>query len=188
MRKDFFEEFCREFAKEMNRLRMEQRAGQTSAKRELVQLEARRKKIVESIIEGVRGRDVKDELIAIGNRKDELEAQLKTADEPPPLLHASMANLYRSKVEELPAAPQREDTRLEASEMLRGLIEAIVLTPQDGQLRIELRGNLAAMLAAAQKNEKVARNGRPLRADSIGCGGAEPAVIAAVECGGLTDF
>ena len=31
MRKDFFEEFCREFAKEMNRLRMEQRAGLTSA-------------------------------------------------------------------------------------------------------------------------------------------------------------
>ena len=39
MRKDFFEEFYREFPKEMNRLRMEQRAGQTSAKRELVQLE-----------------------------------------------------------------------------------------------------------------------------------------------------
>ena len=37
---------------------------------------------------------------------------------------------------------------------LRGLIEAIVLTPQDGQLRIELRGNLAAMLAAAQKTKR----------------------------------
>jgi site-specific DNA recombinase len=159
MRKDFFEEFCREFAKEMNRLRMEQRAGQTSAKRELVQLEARRKKIVESIIEGVRGRDVKDELIAIGNRKDELEAQLKTADEPPPLLHPSMADLYRSKVEQLAAALQREDTRLEASEMLRGLIEAIVLTPQDGQLRIELRGNLAAMLAAAQQTKRSPETG-----------------------------
>src|SRR5687767_5228740 len=158
MRKDFFEEFCREFAKEMNRLRMEQRAGQTSAKRELVQLEARRKKIVESIIEGVRGRDVKDELIAIGNRKDELEAQLKTAEEPPPLLHPSMADLYRSKVEELAAALQREDTRLEASEMLRGLIDSIVLMPEKGQppsrdgddsrsgeprLRIELRGKVA---------------------------------------------
>ena len=35
MRKDFFEEFCREFAKEMNRLRMEQRAGLTSAKGEV---------------------------------------------------------------------------------------------------------------------------------------------------------
>jgi site-specific DNA recombinase len=159
MRKDFFEEFCREFAKEMNRLRMQQRASQPSAKRELVQLEARRKKIVESIIEGVRGRDVKDELIAIGNRKDELEAQLKTADERPPLLHPSMADLYRSKVEELAAALQREDTRLEASEMLRGLIDSIVLTPQDGQLRIDLRGNLAAMLTAAQQTKRSPETG-----------------------------
>jgi site-specific DNA recombinase len=159
MRKDFFEEFCREFAKEMNRLRMEQRASQTSAKRELVQLEARRKKIVESIIEGVRGRDVKDELIAIGNRKDELETQLKTADEPPPLLHPSMADLYKSKVEELASALQREDTRLEASEMLRELIEAIVLTPETGHLRIELKGNLAAMLAAAQQTKRSPETG-----------------------------
>src|SRR6202158_4675209 len=68
MRKDFFEEFCREFAKEVNRLRMEQRAGLTATKRELVRLEARRKKNVESIIEGVRGRDVKDELSAIAQR------------------------------------------------------------------------------------------------------------------------
>ena len=138
---------------------MEQRAGQTSAKRELVQLEARRKKIVESIIEGVRGRDVKDELMAIGNRKDELDAQLRVADEAPPLLHPRMADLYRAKVEELASALQREDTRLQASEMLRGLIDSIVLTPQDGQLRIELRGNLAAMLTAAQKTKRSPETG-----------------------------
>ena len=82
-----------------------------SAKRELVRLEARRKKIVESIIEGVRGRDVKDELIAIGNRRDDLEAQLKIADEPPPLLRPRMADIYRTKVAALAAALQRPDTR-----------------------------------------------------------------------------
>lgn len=38
----------------------------------------------------------------------------------------------------------------EASEALRGLIDSIVLIPQDGQLRIGLRGNLAAMLTAAR--------------------------------------
>jgi site-specific DNA recombinase len=103
--------------------------------------------------------EVKDELIGIGNRRSELETQLKVADEPPPLLHPSMADLYKSKVEELAAALQREDTRLEASEMLRGLIEAIVLTPQDGQLRIELRGNLAAMLAAAQQTKRSPETG-----------------------------
>jgi hypothetical protein len=61
-----------------------------------------------------------------------------------------MADLYRVKVEQLAAALQREDSRLEASETLRGLIDSIVLIPEKGQLRIELRGNLAAMLTAAQ--------------------------------------
>ena len=38
--------------------------------------------------------------------------QIQTAHEPPPLLRPSMADLYRSKVEELASALQREDTRL----------------------------------------------------------------------------
>jgi site-specific DNA recombinase len=159
MRRDFFDEFCREFAKEMNRLRMEQRAGLTSAQRELARIEARRKKLVESIMEGVPGAQVKDELIAIGDRKEVLTKQLETANQPPPLLHPSMADVYRTKVEGLAAALQREDTRLEASETLRGLIDAIVLMPEKGQLRIELRGNLAAMLAAAQQTKRSPETG-----------------------------
>jgi hypothetical protein len=38
-----------------------------------------------------------------------------------------MADLYRAKVESLASALQREGTRLEASEILRGLIDSIVL-------------------------------------------------------------
>ena len=68
-------------------------------------------------------------------------------------------NRSRSKVEELAAALQREDTRPEASEMLRGLIDSIVLTPEKGQLRIELRGNLAAMLTAAQQTKRSPETG-----------------------------
>lgn len=49
------------------------------------------------------------------------------------------------------AALRREDTRLEASESLRELIDSIVLTPRDGQLLIELKGNPAAMLTAVQR-------------------------------------
>ena len=84
MRQDFFDEFCREFAKEMNRLRMEQRARLTSAQRELARIEARRKKLVESIMEGVPDAQVKDELIAIGDRKEVLTKQLETANKPAP--------------------------------------------------------------------------------------------------------
>jgi site-specific DNA recombinase len=97
-----------------------------------------------------------------------------------------MADLYRSKVEQLAAALQREETRLEASEMLRGLIDSIVLTPEppsretdgsprygaQGKLRIELRGNLAAMLTAAQKAKRSPETGDLLMPIQLVCGGA----------------
>ena len=49
---------------------------------------------------------------------------------------------------------QSVDRWLEVSESLRGLVESLVLTPKDGQRAIELRGNLAAMLTAAQNAKR----------------------------------
>jgi hypothetical protein len=62
----------------------------------------------------------------------------------------SMADLYREKVIHIAKGLEFEESRVGAAEALRGLIDAIVLTPEDGTLKIELQGNLAAMLKAAQ--------------------------------------
>lgn len=43
--------------------------------------------------------------------------------------------------------------------MLRGRIDAIVLTSQDGRLQIELRGNPGAMLTAAQETKRSPETG-----------------------------
>jgi hypothetical protein len=178
MRKDLFEEFCREFAREMNRLRMEQRAGLSSAKRDLERAKRDIKKVIDAIKAGYAGPELKAEMDDLQARKNALLARLATADEPPPFLHPSMADLYRSKVEELAAALQREDTRMEASEMLRGLIDSIVLTPDEGQLRIELRGNLAAMLTAAQQTKRSPETGDLLVPVQLVAGaGFEPATF-----------
>ena len=91
LRQDLFEEFCDEFTREMNRLRMEHRGSLSSAEREIERIEARRKKLVESIMEGVPDSDVKDELNANAVRREELKAKLAAADAPPPLLHPEMA-------------------------------------------------------------------------------------------------
>ena len=120
LRKDFFEEFCREFAKETNRLRTEQRAGLNVAKRELSKVETRRKKLLDLMLDDVvPTSEGKEEMLGLTARRDELQHQIKTAHEPPPTLHPSMADLYRTKVEDLAAALQAEGTRLEASETLR---------------------------------------------------------------------
>src|SRR6185437_10625244 len=88
------------------------------------------------------------EIKALDARRKGLQAQLETADEPPPLLHPVMAELYRQKVTTLAQALEHPETRTEATEALRGLVDAITLTPEAGILRIELKGNLAAMLGA----------------------------------------
>jgi hypothetical protein len=70
-----------------------------------------------------------------------------------------MADPYRQKVTALAQALEHPETGTEASEALRGLIEAIVLTPNLGALQIELKGNLAAMLEAAQSAKRSPETG-----------------------------
>jgi hypothetical protein len=157
LRQDLFEDFCDEFTREMNRLRMEHRANLSAAEREIERIEVRRKKLIEMVMDGVPSTEVKDEMIANAARRDGLKAKLAAADAPPPLLHAGM--VYRQKVTALAQALEHPETRTEASEALRGLIEAIVLTPDQGELQIELKGNLAAMLGAAQNAKRSPETG-----------------------------
>ena len=96
---------------------------------------------------------------ANATRREELKAKLAAASAPPPLLHPEMAELYRQKVTALAQALEHPETRTEASGALRGLIDAIVLTPDQDELRIELRGNLAAMLGAATNAKRSPETG-----------------------------
>jgi site-specific DNA recombinase len=150
------------------------------------------------VMEGVPPSAVKDELTANAARREELKAKLAASDAPPPLLHPEMAGLYRQKVTALAEALDHSNTRPEASEAPRDLVDAIVLTPDQSEppsrageesrfgeprLRIELKGKLAAMLGAAQNAKRSPETGDLSQCD--GCGGVQPAVLAAVERGGV---
>ena len=62
-----------------------------------------------------------------------------------------MANFYRQQVDTLREALQSdvEGARLEAAAALRALIKDIVLTPEGGEVRIDVRGDLAGILKIA---------------------------------------
>jgi hypothetical protein len=57
---------------------------------------------------------------------------------------------------ELARALQEPETRSEATEVLRDLVDAIVLTPDQGgeTLQIDLRGNLATMLRTTVQTKR----------------------------------
>jgi hypothetical protein len=66
---------------------MEHRASLSAPEREIERIEARRKKLIETVMEGVAPSVVKDELNANAARREQLEAKLAATEEPPPLLH-----------------------------------------------------------------------------------------------------
>ena len=100
---------------------------------------------------------------------------LANAHEPPPLLHPNMAEVWRQRVAALHEALQDESSKAEAFEVLRSLIDRVTLVPEDGQLAIELRGDLAAMLAFSANRRRSARGTeRPGSAIIVGCGGVQP--------------
>ena len=81
-----------------------------------------------------------------------MPSRIVEATEPsvPALFHPKLAQVYRDKVEDLLAAYSSEARRTQAQEIIRGLIEHVVLTPVDGVLRVEMTGDLAAMLTISQ--------------------------------------
>ncbi len=82
-----------------------------------------------------------------------------------------MADLYRRKVEQLETALNDPSVRLEASGILRTMVEKITLIPEEGVPdghRIELEGDLAAILSAASGRAKIPKKMDPaLRTGSI---------------------
>jgi hypothetical protein len=98
-------------------------------------------------------RSLKEELMALEQRQDELEREIARAPEPQPLLHPNLADLHRQKVAALEQALQDPRDGAEAMEMIRSLMEELVLTAENGTLRIDLTGELAAILSIAQNGQ-----------------------------------
>jgi site-specific DNA recombinase len=95
-------------------------------------------------------------------RQDELRALLARPEPDRTLVHPGLAEIYRRKIAALHEALEDEATRDEAMELIRSLIEAIVLVPDQGSLKVEVRGELAAILAYGEGRKKPGRADRDI--------------------------
>jgi site-specific DNA recombinase len=155
MEPDLFKVFCDEFHREINRLRSDENAAAATRRAELDHVDRRIRRIVELITdEDAPVRALKQELVTLEARQLALQQDLAGASAPAPLLHPNLAEVYRQRVEHLHKALSDEGIRDEAFELIRSLIDEIRLVPEDGQLRVELRGELAGILALAADNKK----------------------------------
>jgi hypothetical protein len=169
-----FAEFCEGFREEQNRLRMEKREERAATMSELARVAKEIRGVIDAIKAGVPGAEVKAEMEGLQVRKAALEAQLESMKEPEPLLHPSMADVYRRTVAQLATALESADVeaRESARSEIRALITTIVIPEGDGKLQVT--GNLGEMLAAAASG----RGPSTLAAVAhSGCGGAQHALF-----------
>ncbi|WP_138933221.1 recombinase family protein [Roseovarius arcticus] len=120
--------------------------------------------IVEAIAKGMFQASMKAKMDALEARKAELEGALATLpEEDTVLLHPGLADLFRKKVEDLVTSLNDPGIKTEAGELLRSLIEKIILTPADdapnGHL-ISLQGELAGILSFCDKDIGTNANAR----------------------------
>ena len=153
---DVIEAFVSEYVAESNRLAREHDRDSVAHRQELKGVEAGIQRLTAAILKGVDASLVSDELNRLGRRKGALEEMLGAGAESsaPAVFHPRLAQVYRQKVEDLLAAYTNDASRAQAQEIIRDLIERIVLTPVNGVLRVEMTGDLAAMLLISQEGTR----------------------------------
>ena len=143
--------FCEEYTSFINKKRSNRFAQAEKYKKELNKLEKDKHNIIEAIKNGFASDELRDSLNAISKRREEIESYLREQDEPQVLLHPNMAKRYQEEIEKIIQSLNHDDTRIQAAETLRGMIDKIVLTPKQcgKEYSIDLHGDLAGILSVA---------------------------------------
>ncbi|MCU4161631.1 recombinase family protein [Acidiphilium sp. AL] len=157
MNPELFAVFCDEFTRRMNERRIEASTNINAAQSEIPRIERDLERLVDRFLKDDGAADaLHARMKQLEGRKRELQEFLASAETPPPVLHPSMAVIYRERVAALHEALQQDETRAQAAEVIRSLVSEIVLTPAGGLLEIDVGGDLAGILtiAAAGKQQK----------------------------------
>ncbi|HUW73584.1 MAG TPA: recombinase family protein [Methyloceanibacter sp.] len=153
MQPELVKAFIEEFHAEINRQRDRQDQERTLKQRELDQVTRKHDGLIDAIADGLRTPGLLARLEALEEQKTKLEKQLSEAPAPAPRLHPNLAELYRRKVEDLHGALADPRTHDEALDILRSLIEQVVVRPHKEGFRIELVGEIAQMVAFGNHND-----------------------------------
>jgi site-specific DNA recombinase len=151
MEPDLVETFIREFHIEVNKQTQVLAQGITDKKRKLEKLQARLDGLYDAIADGLRTAGLKTKIEEMEAEVIALKSEIDAAPSPAPILHPNLAELYRRKVENLHEALSAPDTRTEAAEILRSIIERIDVTPLGrGSFEIDLVGDIVNMIELAE--------------------------------------
>jgi site-specific DNA recombinase len=152
--------FIDEFNAEMRRLTGDAAAERNGDRRPVAEAERKIAAIVKAIEDSAHTPALNERLAALERQKQTAAARLAAASPKPVIrLHPNLAEMYKTKLVDLAAALIEPVAAAEAGEILRSLIDRIVLTPVAGVLKAELWGDLARITAFASAEHATSNAG-----------------------------
>ena len=167
-------EFAAEYARHTNQLRASHDTARAQQRAELARVIRDLDRLVQALLDGVRGSQVKDKMAELESRKRKLEAELEQGAPAPVRLHPNMCERYRQQVTDLIESMNDPERRTEAAELIRALVDHIVFAPDEGDPKratLDLHGDLAGILALVETG------GKPPVTRMVAGAGFEPAAF-----------
>ncbi|NSY39080.1 serine recombinase [Leisingera sp. ANG59] len=159
MQPDAVAAFVKAFTKAANTEADSQEAARARLKAERATTSRKLDGLYDAIAEGLRTSGLQVRLEELEARISEIDTEL-TAPAPAQVrFNPNLSELYRKKVAELAATLADPEIRTEALETVRGLIERVVVSHENGQVTVALEGALAAMIGLAQDAKSPSREG-----------------------------
>ena len=160
MTEEHLDLFCKEYTKEYNASRTTARAVHNQQIARLSRISQDLDRLVDALIDGVPADRVKTRMQALEAEKIKLEAMMSAEPrEVLTVLHPAMSGLYKNSVMNLRQALTGQDAQAEAMDLLRGLIDRIVVHPPNAdaaEVLIDIEGDLAGILSVSDKSKKAA--------------------------------
>ena len=133
--------------------------------------------MLKAIEDGLYNPSMKERMTALEADRLRLRQAIEQLGAASPVrLHPNLSAVYAEKVARLADTLNVPGTRQEAGEIIRSLIERIVLTPEGDRLKAELYGDLAGILAFCE-GAKGERGGSGGIVSVVAGAGFEPATF-----------
>ena len=161
MAPDLVKEFVTAANEEFNRARKNEMLEREERQGRLPKIEKQIESLVEAIASGMRSASINEKLESLEAERAALLKNLGGPTPSPIRLLPNLAEAYRKKVSDLHAAIYSQDTRDEAFQIIRTLIDKVLI--HDGANKkptIELVGDIASMISIALPSSKTQKTAR----------------------------
>lgn len=148
MEPELLSAFIREYEAEVERISEERDEASKALKLELERTRKKIQAMIAAIEDGLYSSSMKEHLTALEAKKVSLESELTSCPAPAAQLSPDLVKVYTERVNELTDCLNSADAKTEAIEIIRDLVDKVVLYPEVSctGLKLELYGNICGIL------------------------------------------